>query len=263
VYLFVRRVSARGSVIPVGTTVLSVTGTTVMLSANVTGAGVANGDTVGFTVFSAAAGSSPSSVANNAPITFPTATASWGTVIAIGLYDAPTGGNLLLWDYLGSYPWQPATFSSASPGVLTAKAHGFAAADPIVFSTEYGGMAPTFSASNLTNRRAPGREPHGRHLHHDQRVDRGEHLVDRFGLGSQDHATVDPDRRDLFVCRRHADRDGSVTTPSLTAEPPPWPRRSYSFGLGSSRHRGRSLPIVVPRSGQLHWRGRRRGRWLQ
>lgn len=32
---------------------------------------------------------------NNATITFPTATASWGTVTHIGIFDAPTGGNLL------------------------------------------------------------------------------------------------------------------------------------------------------------------------
>lgn len=33
--------------------------------------------------------------ASNATITFPTATASWGTVAYIGLRDASTGGNLL------------------------------------------------------------------------------------------------------------------------------------------------------------------------
>ena len=32
---------------------------------------------------------------NTADLTFPTATASWGTVTHIGLYDASTGGNLL------------------------------------------------------------------------------------------------------------------------------------------------------------------------
>ena len=33
--------------------------------------------------------------ASNATVTFPTATASWGTVAYIGLRDASTGGNLL------------------------------------------------------------------------------------------------------------------------------------------------------------------------
>lgn len=32
---------------------------------------------------------------NSADVTFPTATASWGTVTHIGIHDASTGGNLL------------------------------------------------------------------------------------------------------------------------------------------------------------------------
>ena len=41
--------------------------------------------------------SAPSSgtTANSANVTFPTATASWGTITDIGIYDASTGGNLL------------------------------------------------------------------------------------------------------------------------------------------------------------------------
>ena len=35
-------------------------------------------------------------------------------------------------------------------GVFTVKAHGYSVADPIVFSVEYGGTAPTFSQSNFT-----------------------------------------------------------------------------------------------------------------
>jgi hypothetical protein len=34
---------------------------------------------------------------NNADITFATPSAGWGTVVAYGLYDAPTGGNLLIY----------------------------------------------------------------------------------------------------------------------------------------------------------------------
>jgi hypothetical protein len=34
---------------------------------------------------------------NNVAITFPTATASWGTVTHVGIFDAVTGGNLLWW----------------------------------------------------------------------------------------------------------------------------------------------------------------------
>lgn len=47
--------------------------------------------------FSAAAGGS---TANSALVTFPTATAGWGTVLGIGLFDASTGGNLLYYGAL-------------------------------------------------------------------------------------------------------------------------------------------------------------------
>jgi hypothetical protein len=36
-------------------------------------------------------------IANTAQISFATPTASWGTIVAIGIYDAATGGNLLAW----------------------------------------------------------------------------------------------------------------------------------------------------------------------
>lgn len=100
--------------------------------------------------WNASSGSAPSTISNANTISFPQATANWGTVIAFGLYDAPSGGNLLAWDYLGGYSWQPCTISSASPGVLTVPGHGYSAADTVVFSTEYGGTAPAFSQSNLT-----------------------------------------------------------------------------------------------------------------
>lgn len=34
-------------------------------------------------------------VANSAEVVFPIATADWGTLIHFGIYDAPSGGNLL------------------------------------------------------------------------------------------------------------------------------------------------------------------------
>lgn len=43
----------------------------------------------------AATGGSPTSTTNSALIQYPTATASWGTINGAGIYDAPTGGNLL------------------------------------------------------------------------------------------------------------------------------------------------------------------------
>jgi hypothetical protein len=42
--------------------------------------------------FSAA---SDGSISNSEDITFPQATANWGTIVAVGLFDAATAGNLL------------------------------------------------------------------------------------------------------------------------------------------------------------------------
>jgi hypothetical protein len=96
------------------------------------------------------AGSAPSTISNSFDIIFPTATAGWGSVIAIGLFDAPTAGNLGAWDFLLDAAWSPCTVSNASPGILTAKNHGLVVADTLVFSTEFGGTAPAFSQSNFT-----------------------------------------------------------------------------------------------------------------
>jgi hypothetical protein len=100
--------------------------------------------------WNAASGSAPSQISNANPINFPTATANWGSIIGFGLYDASSGGNLLAWDFFGSFNWQPATVSAASPGVFTAHAHGFGAGDLIEWSVEYGGNTPTFSQGNFT-----------------------------------------------------------------------------------------------------------------
>ena len=61
------------------------------------------------TSFAAPSGSGPSTDQNSATISFPQATASWGTVVAWGFFDAATGGNLLTWDWLGNDPWFPFT----------------------------------------------------------------------------------------------------------------------------------------------------------
>lgn len=44
----------------------------------------------------------PSSMTNAAAIEFPTATAGWGTVVAWGVYDAATGGNLVWYGSLST-----------------------------------------------------------------------------------------------------------------------------------------------------------------
>lgn len=144
------------STIPAGTTVLSKTGTTVTMSANATGAGVANGAVINFSAFSAASAASPSVLQNSATITFPAAIANWGTVVSWGLYDALTSGNLLLWDWLGNFNWLPCTITSATPGVFTAKANGYANGDNVVYSIEYGGTAPTGLGPGNTIRTVAG-----------------------------------------------------------------------------------------------------------
>lgn len=142
------------SVIPAGTTVLSVTGTTVTMSANATGGGVGGTDSIQFSAWPAASASSgaepatlPANVTNGGTITFPAATANWGTVVAFGIYDASTSGNLISFDYLGNFKWLPFTCTLASPGVLTSPAHGYSNGDPVVVSAKFGGTLPTTGGS--------------------------------------------------------------------------------------------------------------------
>lgn len=133
-------------------TVLSYVGTTLTLTGNASNNGSGSTDSLAFSMWPAASagGAAASSVANAGVITFAAATANWGTVVAWGIYDALTTGNLVEWDYLGNYAWNPCSISSASPGVMTVKANGYSVADSVVFSVEYGGTAPSFSQSNLT-----------------------------------------------------------------------------------------------------------------
>lgn len=101
------------------------------------------------TSFAAPTGSAPSTDTSNAAISFASAGSNWGTVVAWGLFDAATAGNLLVWDWLGNDPWWPCVITSASPGVVTA--YGFTAAcsptlangASVVFDAEYGGSLPT------------------------------------------------------------------------------------------------------------------------
>lgn len=89
----------------------------------------------------------PASITNAAAITFPAATANWGTVVAFGLFDALTVGNLLAWDYIGNYPWVPFSASLASPSVLTAPGHGLTNGDPVVLTSKFGGVLPATAGS--------------------------------------------------------------------------------------------------------------------
>lgn len=53
---------------------------------------------------------------NGADFTFPTATASWGTVTHVGLFDASSGGNLKAWAALAA---PQAVASGATPVFAT------------------------------------------------------------------------------------------------------------------------------------------------
>ncbi len=53
----------------------------------------------GSTTASSGAGGTTS---NNGAITFPAPTAAWGAVVSFGIFDAPTGGNLLVYAALAT-----------------------------------------------------------------------------------------------------------------------------------------------------------------
>lgn len=50
----------------------------------------------------AASSGTGGTTSNNGTITFPAPTANWGTITSIGILDASTGGNLLLYGNLGT-----------------------------------------------------------------------------------------------------------------------------------------------------------------
>lgn len=60
----------------------------------------------------------PSQISNAGTITFPTPTASWGTVVAIGIFDAATTGNLLWWASITSQVIGSGVVASFSAGAL-------------------------------------------------------------------------------------------------------------------------------------------------
>jgi len=138
-------------------TILTVSGTSVTLTAAASHGSSGSSDSLVFSAFappSASSGSepatTPASIVNtNATITFAQATANWGTVTSWGLYDASSSGDLLWWDYLGNYKWLPFTCTSASPGVLTTDSTADAPANSssIVVTSKYGGTLPTTGGS--------------------------------------------------------------------------------------------------------------------
>lgn len=75
------------------------------------------------TNFPAATGTNPTVKSNGTTVTFPTATAGWGTVTAWGLFDASSAGNLVAWARLLFNP-KVVTADNAAD-TFTSAAHGF------------------------------------------------------------------------------------------------------------------------------------------
>lgn len=148
-------------------TVLTYVGTALTLTGNAANAGSGSTDSLQFSAFPAASASSgnepatsPANVTNaNAVISFAQATASWGTVVAFGIYDAVTSGNLITWDYLGNFKWIPFTCTAANPGVLTTDLSADVPANstPCVVTSKFGGTLPSGTWSGvLTSAGASG-----------------------------------------------------------------------------------------------------------
>jgi hypothetical protein len=135
-------------------TVSSVSGATLTLTAAAAHASSGSADSLIFSTWHASSASSgsgpatsPANVTNGATIAYPQATANWGSVVAFGIYDALSGGNLIAWDYLGNYKWNPFTCTSASPGVLTSPVHGYSNSDSVVVTAKFGGTLPATAGS--------------------------------------------------------------------------------------------------------------------
>lgn len=68
----------------------------------------------------AAASGALATTSNSGAITFPTASASWGTVVAFGIFDAASAGNLIYWgDLTASKAVGSGDTASFAGGALT------------------------------------------------------------------------------------------------------------------------------------------------
>lgn len=129
-------------------TVSTYSGTALVLTSNAAHASTGSTDNLNFSIWPAATSAGPATATSNAVATFAQATVSWGTVVAWGIYDAVSSGNLLEWDWLGNDPWFPCTMTSASPGVVTAigitsgSSPTLANSASVVFTARFGGALP-------------------------------------------------------------------------------------------------------------------------
>ena len=60
----------------------------------------------------------PSQISNAGVITFPTPTGSWSTIVAVGIWDAATTGNLLWWGTITSQAIGTGVVASFAIGAL-------------------------------------------------------------------------------------------------------------------------------------------------
>lgn len=86
-------------------------------------------------------------IANASQITFPDATANWGTILAWATFDASSAGNMLWWGWLGTGAEAPGT-AAAATDAFTSYAHGFANGDQVMLQAPEGGALPTGVSAN-------------------------------------------------------------------------------------------------------------------
>ena len=137
--------------------VASIVGTTVSITGN-TLVATANNDTIYFSAHPNASASSgtdpnvtPASVSNGAKIVFAQSSGTWPSPIGWRIYDALTGGNAYIGDYLnvsGAGKWSPFSCSSGSPGILTVTDQTFISGKTVAVATRGGGVLPTLSSGS-------------------------------------------------------------------------------------------------------------------
>lgn len=96
--------------------------------------------------FGAASGGS---ISNSVAVNFPTATASYGApVVAVGVFDASSGGNLLYWSNVAAAT--KSCTGAASTNLVTATAHGWSATQQVRFTERLGVVLPAGLSLNTT-----------------------------------------------------------------------------------------------------------------
>lgn len=87
-------------------------------------------------------------VVSNATVTFPAATADWGTILGWALFDASSAGNMLWWGECLDVP-KVVTSVDTSGNLLTVTSHGYTADQRLQVEVENGTL-PSPLADNTT-----------------------------------------------------------------------------------------------------------------